>query len=242
MGPNLPPMANEPDLQSEVTRRFLVRTVLYLVVIGAILFGAAGTFHWPEAWIYLALSAALSFGGGLWLARHDPGLLAERLGSLIQRDQKRWDKIFMAIMMALWIGWLVLIALDAKRYHWSQVPLALQVAGFVLLCLGSYLVGLTFRENSYAAPVVKIQKERGHRVVTTGPYAYVRHPMYAGALLIVAGAPLLLGSWWGLAAAAALVLLIAIRAVLEERMLKAELAGYADYAARVRYRLVPYLW
>ena len=153
MGPNLPPMDHERDLRSEVTRRFLVRTVLYLVVIGAILFGAAGTFHWPEAWIYLALSAALSFGGGLWLARHDPGLLAERLGSLIQRDQKRWDKIFMAIIMALWIGWLVLIALDAKRYHWSQVPLAVQVAGFVLLCLGSYLVGLTFRENSYAAPV-----------------------------------------------------------------------------------------
>ena len=80
MGPNLAPMANEPALQTEVTRRFLVRTVLYLVVIGAILFGAAGTLHWPEAWIYLALSAALSFGGGLWLARHDPGLLAERLG------------------------------------------------------------------------------------------------------------------------------------------------------------------
>jgi protein-S-isoprenylcysteine O-methyltransferase Ste14 len=235
-------MDNERDLQAEVTRRFLVRTVLYLVVIGAILFGAAGTFHWPEAWIYLALSAALSFGGGLWLARHDPGLLAERLGSLIQRDQKRWDKIFMTIMMALWFGWLVLMGLDTGRYHWSHMPLALQIAGFVLLCLGSYLVGLTFRENSYAAPVVKIQKERGHRVVSTGPYAYVRHPMYAVALLIVAGAPLLLGSWWGLAAAAALVLLIAIRAVLEERMLTAELAGYADYAARVRYRLVPYLW
>jgi protein-S-isoprenylcysteine O-methyltransferase Ste14 len=235
-------MAKDRDLQSEVTRRFLVRTVLYLVVIGAVLFGAAGTFAWPQAWIYLALNAALSFGGGLWLTRHDPGLLAERLGSLIQRDQKPWDKIFMTIMMALWFGWLVLIALDAKRYHWSEVPLALQVAGFVLLCLGSYLVGLTFRENSYAAPVVKIQKERGHRVVTTGPYAYVRHPMYAGALPILVGAPLLLGSWWGLGGAVGLVLLIALRAVLEERMLTAELDGYADYAARVRYRLVPHLW
>jgi protein-S-isoprenylcysteine O-methyltransferase Ste14 len=235
-------MTHETDLQSEVTRRFLVRTVLYLIIIGAILFGAAGTFDWPEAWIYLAWAAIISFGGGFWLARHDPALLAERLGSLIQRDQKRWDKIFMTIMMALWFGWLVLMGLDAGRYHWSHVPIALQLAGFVLLCLGSYLVGLTFRANSYAAPVVKIQKERGHRVVTTGPYAYVRHPMYAGALLILAGAPLLLGSWWGLAAAAAFVLLIAIRAVLEERMLAAELAGYADYAARVRYRLVPYLW
>ena len=235
-------MTNEPNLQSAVTKRFLVRTVLYLVVIGAILFGAAGTLAWPQAWIYLALSGAMSFGGGLWLARHDPGLLAERLGSLIQRDQKGWDKLFMSVMLALWIGWLVLIALDAKRYHWSDVPVALQVTGFVLICLGSYLVGLTFKENSYAAPVVKIQKERGHRVVTTGPYAYVRHPMYAGALPILVGAPLLLGSWWGLAAAVALALLIAMRAVLEERTLEAELDGYADYAARVRYRLVPRLW
>jgi protein-S-isoprenylcysteine O-methyltransferase Ste14 len=235
-------MAHEPNLQSSVTKRFLLRTVLYLVFLGVILFGAAGTFAWPEAWIYLALSGAVSFGGGLWLARHDPGLLAERLGSLIQRDQKGWDKLFMSVMLALWIGWLVLIPLDAKRYHWSDVPLALQIAGFALICAGSYLVGLTFRENSYAAPVVKIQKERGHRVVTTGPYAYVRHPMYAGALFFVVGAPLLLGSWWGLAGAAGLVLLIGIRAVLEERTLKAELDGYADYATRVRYRLVPHLW
>ena len=90
--------------------------------------------------------------------------------------------------------------------------------------------------------MVKIQKERGHLVVTTGPYAYVRHPMYAGALLFIAGAPLLLGSWWGLAAGVGLVLVIAMRAVLEEQTLMAELAGYADYAVRVRYRLVPHLW
>jgi protein-S-isoprenylcysteine O-methyltransferase Ste14 len=103
-------------------------------------------------------------------------------------------------------------------------------------------VGLTFKENSFAAPVVKIQKEREHRVVDTGPYAYVRHPMYAGALLINAGAPLLLGSWWGLAVGALFTVLIGVRAVLEENTLKAELAGYVDYAARVRYRFVPYVW
>ena len=148
----------------------------------------------------------------------------------------------MAVMIALWIGWLVLMALDAKRYHWSDVPLALQVAGFVLLCLGSYLVWLTFRANSYAAPVVKIQKERGHRVVRDRALRlcapsdvcrraadHGRRP--AAARLVV-----------GLGRGAGLVLLIAVRAVLEERMLTAELDGYADYAARVRYRLVPHLW
>jgi hypothetical protein len=129
-------MPADPNLQSEVTRRFLVRMVIYLVVIGAILFGAADTLRWPAAWIYLVLTAAVSIGGGLWLARHDPALLAERLKPVIQRDQKPWDKIFMAIMMSLWFGWLVLMALDAQRYHWSAAPLAIQIAGFVLLCLG----------------------------------------------------------------------------------------------------------
>ena len=223
-------------------RKFLRRTVLSLVFLGVILFGAAGTLAWPQAWIYLALAAIMSFGGGFWLARHDPALLAERLRPLIQRDQKRWDKLLMGVMLALWIGWLILMGLDAKRFHWSEVPLALQVVGVVLICLCSYVVWLTFKANSYAAPVVKVQRERGHQVVSTGPYRYVRHPMYADALLFLAGAPLLLGSWWGLVAGAGLMLLIALRAVLEERTLAVGLDGYAAYAERVRYRLVPRLW
>ena len=113
-------------------------------------------------------------------------------------------------MLALWVGWIVLMGLDAGRFHWSRVPLIMQIAGVGLIGVGSYLVWLTFRENSYAAPVVKIQKERGHRVVTTGPYAYVRHPMYAGALGFLLGAPLLLGSWWGLAGGLVLVLAMAL--------------------------------
>lgn len=235
-------MTNELNLDPAVMRKLISRTVFYLVLLALLLLGSAGTLRWPAAWVYLAMTAVVSIGGGLWLARHDPALLAERLKPVIQREQKPWDKIFMAIMVALWFGWLVLMGLDAGRYHWSQVPLIVQIAGAGLIGLGSYLVYLTFKTNSYAAPVVKIQKERGHRVVTTGPYAYVRHPMYAGALGLVLGAPLLLGSWWGLAGAALLVLAMAMRAVLEERALHAELDGYADYAARVRYRLVPHLW
>ena len=227
-----------PDLM----RKFMRRALLSLVFLGVVLFGAAGTLNWPQAWVYLAFTAALSFAGGFWLAGHDPDLLNERLGSLIQREQKTWDKLFMVVMLTLWTGWYVLMGIDAKRYHWSDVPLYAHAIGFVLLCLGAYLVWLTLRANSYAAPVVKIQKERGHKVVTTGPYAYVRHPMYAGGLLFIAGAPLVLGSWWGLAAAAGIFVLLGVRAVLEERTLKAELDGYADYAKRVRYRLVPHLW
>jgi protein-S-isoprenylcysteine O-methyltransferase Ste14 len=235
-------MTHDPKLESAATRQLFSRAFFYLIFIGALLFVSAGTLAWPAAWIYLGLTAIVSIGGGLWLARHDPALLAERLKPMIQRDQKPWDKLFMAILLVLWAGWIVLMGLDAGRFHWSRVPLIMQIVGVGLIGVGSYLVWLTFRENSYAAPVVKIQKERGHRVVTTGPYAYVRHPMYAGALGFLLGAPLLLGSWWGLAGALLLVLAMAFRAVLEERALKAELEGYTDYAARVHYRLVPYLW
>lgn len=235
-------MSATPEFHRTLMRKFIRRTTVSLLFVGAILFGAAGTLNWPEAWIYLALAAAVSFGGGFWLARRDPALLSERLGSLIQREQKGWDKVLMVVMLALWTGWLILMGLDAGRYHWSEIPLALQGAGLALICLGAYLVWLTLKANSYAAPVVKIQKARGHVVVTSGPYARIRHPMYAGALLFIAGVPLLLGSWWGLAAGVGLVLIIAMRAVFEERTLAAELEGYADYAARVRYRLVPYLW
>jgi protein-S-isoprenylcysteine O-methyltransferase Ste14 len=231
----------EPMAPARLLRKFVIRTTIWLILLAVLLFATAGKFRWPGAWIYLAWAAIVSFGGGFWLARHDPALLNERLGSLIQRDQKGWDKLFMGVMVVLWFAWIALMGLDV-RYHWSHVPLYAQIVGFLLLILGCYLVWLTFRANSFAAPVVKIQKEREHRVITGGPYAYVRHPMYAGALLINIGAPLLLGSWWGLAAGALFTVLIGVRAVLEERMLRAELAGYSDYANRVRYRLVPYLW
>jgi protein-S-isoprenylcysteine O-methyltransferase Ste14 len=231
----------EPMAQADLIRKLVLRTTIWLILLGLLLFGAAGTLRWPQAWIYLAWAAAISFGGGLWLARHDPALLNERLGSVIQRDQKGWDKLFMVMVLVLWFAWFALMGLDV-RYRWSHVPLYFQIIGFLLLILGCYLVWLTFRANSFAAPVVKIQKERSHRVISSGPYAYVRHPMYAGALLINIGAPLLLGSWWGLLAGALFTALIGVRAVLEERMLRAELVGYVDYANRVRYRLVPYLW
>ncbi len=231
----------EPTVPAGLMRKFVLRTTIWLIVLAVLLFGTAGTLRWPGAWVYLAWAAVISFGGGLWLAIHDPALLNERLGSLIQRDQKGWDKVFMSMMLSLWLAWIVLMGFDV-RYHWSNVPLYAQVIGFVLLCLGCYLVWLTFKANSFAAPVVKIQKEREHRVITSGPYAYVRHPMYAGALLINVGAPLVLGSWWGLLAGALFTILIGVRAVLEERLLAQELDGYAQYANRVRYRLVPYLW
>ena len=122
------------------------------------------------------------------------------------------------------------------------MPLWLQVVGGIGIAFGFYAFHVVMMTNTFAAPVVKIQSERKHQVISTGPYAYVRHPMYAGAVLMILGTPLLLGSWYGLIVAAVLLALLALRAVKEENTLKAELEGYDAYAARVQYRLVPGIW
>ncbi|MCC8982938.1 methyltransferase family protein [Bradyrhizobium acaciae] len=215
------------------------RAAFTLVGLGTLLFLAAGTMRWAGAWVFLL---EITIGGLIteaWLARHDPGLLAERRTS---RGQVGWDRIITSIMPLLWLMWLPLMALDAARYQTLLVPFWLQCAGALMIAASFYIVYRTYRENSYAAPVVKIQRERGHTAVTTGPYAYVRHPIYAGGLLTYLGTPLLLGSWYGLAIVPVMAALLGLRSMMEERMLTAELDGYADYLERVRYRLVPMVW
>jgi protein-S-isoprenylcysteine O-methyltransferase Ste14 len=229
-------------LRADMVSRLIIQTAIWVAVLAALLFIPAGRLDWPAAWVTLAEMGLGGLAVGLWLARHDPGLLAERLAPAIQRDQKSWDKLFVAALILFWCTWFVVMGLDAGRDRGAQIPLWAQVAGALAILLSLYVVHLTFRENSFAAPVVKIQKARGQKVVTTGPYAHVRHPMYAGALLMLLGIPLLLGSWYGLALVPVLVAGLAVRVVMEERMLRAELAGYTDYAARVRYRLVPLIW
>ena len=220
----------------------LIIQIAIFVTLGLLLFLSAGTLRWPAAWVLLAEMGGTGIAFGLWLGRHDPALLAERLSACFQSSQKSWDKVFVATLLVLWSSWFVLMGLDAVRFRWSHVPVWVQAIGAILIALNAYIAYRTLRENTFAAPVVKIQTERGHRVVRTGPYAYVRHPMYAGNLLFFIGAPLLLGSWYGLAAAPLMVAMLAMRAVLEERTLASELPGYRDYAAHVRYRLVRGIW
>jgi protein-S-isoprenylcysteine O-methyltransferase Ste14 len=221
--------------------RLIIRTGLFLAVMAALLFIPAGTADWPAAWIFLLGMAAWSTAMGAWLVRHDPGLLAERMAPLYQQGQKGWDKIHPLRGPA--VGRVV--GLYATRRRAVRLVARADVAvgpGRALAALMAYVVYLTFRENTFAAPVVKIQKERGHKVVSSGPYRHVRHPMYAGAIFFFLGTPLLLGSWYGLALAPFMMGMLAARAVMEERMLAAELEGYAEYAARVRYRLIPFVW
>jgi protein-S-isoprenylcysteine O-methyltransferase Ste14 len=160
---------------------------------------------------------------------------------IIQNGQPAADKKMVLMFVFAALVWLLAIALD-KRNHASDMPLALQALGWIVLVLYFGLTLWVMRENSYAAPVIKLQTERGHRVVSTGPYAFVRHPMYSVAVLYFVGAALLLGSWWGVAMSSLCPLLCAFRARIEERALTEGLPGYAAYAAKVRYRLVPGLW
>jgi protein-S-isoprenylcysteine O-methyltransferase Ste14 len=221
--------------------KLLIRTLLTLLLLGGLLFISAGTYDWPGAWVFLALLSTMGVGGGLWLLQTDPELFMERMKPMFQRGQKGWDKPLMGAILALWLLWFVVMGLD-HRYGWSSVPVSVQVLGFFLLLPMMVIVVYVLRENRFAAPVVRVQTERGHRVISTGPYAFVRHPMYASTLFYGLGVPLLLGALSGLIVACLLIALIAIRAVLEERTLAAELPGYADYATRVRYRLVPLVW
>jgi protein-S-isoprenylcysteine O-methyltransferase Ste14 len=221
--------------------KLLAQNIIFVGALGALLFATAGSLHWPAAWVFLIASAIIGPACGLRLAKTDPALLAERMRPTFQADQPAADKKFMLTYVLVALIWLIAIGLD-RRTHASSVPLALQALGLAMYLLSTAFTMWVFRENSFAAPVVKVQTARHHHVVSSGPYAFVRHPMYSGIMLFFVGVPLLLGSWWGVVIAPVFAVLFAIRTRIEERALVEGLPDYADYAARVRYRLVPGLW
>jgi protein-S-isoprenylcysteine O-methyltransferase Ste14 len=232
------PSPTEPTLE----RRLIKQTVIWLLLLGAILFGSAGTLDWPEAWVLLVGSGALGLASALIIARQDPQLMRERMRGPIQSQQKPWDKVLLVVVLVLCLAMFIVAGLDAVRYRTSHMPVWLEVLGAAGVVLAIYMFHIVMRTNSYATAVVRIQTERGHQVISTGPYAFVRHPMYSGAILYFLGIALLLGSWYAVAIAVALIALFGLRAVWEEQTLIHELPGYAAYAARVRYRLVPGVW
>jgi protein-S-isoprenylcysteine O-methyltransferase Ste14 len=222
--------------------RLIVQSGLWIALMGVLLFWPAGNWRWPQAWAFLAIFTMGTVLFCAWLWRRDPALLASRLSLPVQKGQASWDKMFMGAMLIGWNVWLVLMALDAQRWHLSHMPVWLEVIGGFLIVGGFVIVVPVFAANTFAAPVVRVQDERGQHVIDTGPYAIVRHPMYAGASLYVFGVPLLLGSWYGLIGAVAIMLGISWRSVREENALRRDLTGYADYMTRVRWRLVPHVW
>jgi protein-S-isoprenylcysteine O-methyltransferase Ste14 len=225
-----------------IVRTMILQLVGALAMGGLLLFLPAGTLAWPQAWVFIGLFYGCSQAMGLWLLRKDPDLLAARTRSPFSGAQTRRDR---AIVVAILIGfcaWLVVMALDARRFAWSHTPLWAQALGAVLI-VGAFWgwIGV-LAANSFAASTIELQAERGQRVISTGPYAWVRHPMYAYTILLMLGMPLLLGSLWGLLGLVALLPLLGARAIGEEALLRGGLPGYADYSRKVRFRLVPGVW
>ena len=221
------------------TTRALVGGMIQLLLFPLVLFLAAGTLAWPAAWIFLLLFYSDIVMIVRWLARHNPGLLEERM-SVFKSTAKR-DTMFL-LLGAASLAWLIVMPLDVVRFHLTHLPFFLQMVGALVLAGSLVVMYLAFRENAYVTPTVRIQQERGQMVVSSGPYRYVRHPMYTGFHLFFLGLPLLLGSVFGLVLAPVLIGLVVRRSVLEERLLREELPGYDAYMARVTYRFIPHVW
>lgn len=214
-----------------------VATVLFMLVL---LFVPAGTLHWPEAWLLLLLYFTMVSGVMIWMKKKAPGLLKERMSR--NKEIKSWDKILMTIYSFLLIILLVVPGLDAVRFGWSNVPLFAKILGFIGYFPALFFGFWAMKENAYASDVVRIQEDRGHTVCTTGPYRFVRHPMYVGVILFILCFPLSLGSLYSLLPASLIIVLFIIRTSLEDKALQKELPGYKEYAQKVRYRLFPGVW
>jgi protein-S-isoprenylcysteine O-methyltransferase Ste14 len=222
-------------------RNQVAEFVVFFGAFALALFVPAGTLAWPAGWIFFLLFMGFYVGVTVWLYKQDPGLMEERL-HLETSDQQGWDKLLFPLLLLFPFLWMIFMALDAERYHWSPVPIWIQGLGAALLLFSFYLIFVAFRENSYASPVVRVQSDRGQTVVSSGPYHYVRHPMYSGIVVFSVATPLLLGAWYGVPVAGFFIALLARRAVLEERTLRAKLPGYAAYMAEIRYRFIPHVW
>ena len=219
---------------------FVIRMTLFAVM----LMWPAGTLYWWEAWVIVGLWAIYGVVITCYLLRHDPALLIERLKLVpLHKEQKAWDKVIMLLFFIAGLGLYIVPGFDVVRYEWSEsLPLWMKILAMLIHLPCFVLLGWVMRENTYLAQVVKIDKARGHQVITTGPYALVRHPMYTIVIILLFAVPVALGSRFALFLAVFLTVLLIVRTYLEDRTLHAELQGYPEYAKQTRYKLIPGLW
>jgi protein-S-isoprenylcysteine O-methyltransferase Ste14 len=208
-------------------------------VLGLLIFIPAGTLNYWQAWVFIVVFMTSVSVIGLYLSLKDPALLERRKKIGPAAEQSPAQKIIISVGILADLGLLIFCGLD-HRFGWSQMPAYLSLIGDALVALGLFIDLRVFRENSYGAS--NIQVEAMQTVISTGPYAIVRHPMYTGVLIMVLGVPLALASWWGLAIIALVFPVLIWRILDEEKLLEKDLTGYPEYEQKVRYRLVPYLW
>ena len=224
---------------STLNQRAWVRSVLSLVVFMATLFIPAGTLQFWPGWLYGFIFAASTTAISVYFLKHDPKLVERRMKVGPAAEQRPAQKIIMAITLAGFILLIVLPGLD-YRWHWSSMPPWLVLAANVVLVLSFAICFIVLKQNSYAASTIRVEADQP--VVSTGLYAIVRHPLYSGALLLMLVTPLALGSYWTLLVAFALIPVLMWRLLDEERFLKQNLPGYADYCRATRFRLIPLIW
>jgi protein-S-isoprenylcysteine O-methyltransferase Ste14 len=220
------------------TKAWLSLAVL-AIVMGLLLFVPTWTVHYWQAWVYLSIFTGTSTLITLSLMRHDPALLARRMRAGPTAEKQPPQRLIMLCTSIGFIALLVVPALDF-RFGWSAVPLGGVVVGDVLVVTGFYGISLVYRENTFASATIDVAEDQ--KVIATGPYAIIRHPMYASGSLYLLGTPLALGSYWGLVVLGAMMPFLLWRLFDEERFLAKSLPGYGEYQKRVRYRLVPFVW
>jgi protein-S-isoprenylcysteine O-methyltransferase Ste14 len=219
--------------------RALVGFIFLFLVIASVLFGFSGTLHDGRAWAMLAMFFGCAGIITVWLWFRDKALLERRVKAGPGSEPDPMQNVVQALAGLVFLATFAVPGLD-RRFGWSQAPLVVSLAGDGMIAVGFLVVFLTFRENTFTAGTIEVAE--GQHVIDSGPYAVVRHPMYAGALVMIAGIPLALGSWWGLIPAALLVPVLVWRLLREETFLAANLPGYDAYRGRVRYRLAPIFW
>jgi protein-S-isoprenylcysteine O-methyltransferase Ste14 len=214
--------------------------IVYMAgIFAAMLFIPAGRLNWTLGWIYLGIVITFVIINWVCLSRWNPELIRRRMR--YGRGTKQWDKVWTLLFAPVLIAVYVVAGLEV-RWDAGGLPMSLWPVGLAIFCLGSIVLVWSMVVNPFFEKTVRIQTEQGHRVIDSGPYAWVRHPGYVGFTSWILATPLLLGSAWALIPAASSILAILIRTSLEDRTLRAELTGYRDYAARVRYRIIPGLW
>jgi len=229
--------------KSKLTLGQTAYMIMFLLVIPAVFLFLSGDWFWVEGWLFCLWYMAMYLSAFAYLYFQDPGLLEERLIRPGTGGQKGWDKYFLLIFIVAFFLWLIIMPLDAKRFGWTaSFPLWIKILGGIWLIPSFFLIIRSYVDNPFLSPLVRIQKERKQYVVTTGVYGFVRHPMYLGAILWLIGAPMLLGSLYGIALGVVMSFLLALRAIGEEKMLVEELEGYADYKKKVKFRLIPFIW
>ena len=226
--------------QTTSTTRQLMASVAGLVFFFAVIFWPAGTIEWLAGWLYFGVITTTLAINYVYLHRVNPDVIEHRLR--MGKGTKYWDKVWLAFFTLAFLALYVIAGFDAVRYEWSIMSLWLWPLGMVLWLAGNIFFTWSMGVNPFFEKTVRIQTERGHRVIDTGPYRFVRHPGYLGFFGWSLSVLLLLGSWWAFLPAWLCIITLIIRTALEDRTLQNELTGYREYASRVRYRLIPWVW